>query len=95
MSDFSRAASEPVAGTPAAQAHALLALPVLTWLYPPAEFSLLVVYVAMLLHRQAILDDEVAARQRVTDSCAVRLRNLGMTPPAIDKVCGNPEGITR
>lgn len=59
MSDFSRAALEPVAGTPAAQAQALLALPVLTWLYPPADFNLLVIYVAM-LRREAIFDNEIA-----------------------------------
>lgn len=38
---------------------------------------------AILLPKLEILDDEIAARQRISDSYAVELRAIGITPPAV------------
>lgn len=51
---FVRSASVLVGGTAAAQALTVLALPVLTRLYSPGEFSLLAVYVAILTMVQVL-----------------------------------------
>jgi len=40
---------------------------------------------AVLLPKLGILDDEIAARQRVADFYAAELRAIGMTPPVIDQ----------
>ena len=73
QNDFARSASTLVGGTAAAQALTILALPFLTRLYSPADFSLLAVYIAILTMAQVVVclrleialplpeDDEVAA----------------------------------
>lgn len=52
--DFVRSASALVGGTAVAQALTILALPILTRLYSPDDFSILAVYIAILTMVQAV-----------------------------------------
>ncbi len=77
---FVRSASVLVGGTAAAQALTVLALPILTRLYSPEEFSLLAVYVAILTMVQVVacLRLEIAIPLPEDDAEAANLLALGL-----------------
>jgi len=79
-SDFVRSAGALVGGTAVAQALTVLALPILTRLYSPEQFSLLAVYVATLTIVQVVacLRLEIAIPLPEHDVDAANLLALGL-----------------
>ena len=82
---FARAASVLVGGTAAAQALTILALPILTRIYSPEEFSLLAVYVALLTMLSVVscLRLEIAIPLPEDDDEAINLLALALSLAAI------------
>lgn len=81
QNDFMRSASTLVGGTAAAQALTILALPFLTRLYSPADFSLLAVYIAILTMAQVVvcLRIEIAIPLPEDDQEAANLFTLAVS----------------